>query len=402
MERVAMAYSGGLYASICVHWLRHEQGLNVITFSADLEQGRDLEQVAERAIGMGAKAAHIADLKDRFVADFVAPALRAHARYESGYLLATALTRPLIAKELVKIAREEGCRYVAHGGRGRGNDQVRFETAVASVAPQLEVIDPCTVCDLGSQQEEVEYAQMHEIPIPEAEISPYNIDRNLWGASIEYGALDDPWVAPPEDVYQMTTAPEQAPDEPTQVEIGFERGVPVSLDGEERPLRQIIERLNDLAGRNGVGRVDQVENKLVGVKSREVYEAPAATVLYAAHASLEDLVLSADVLHYRQTVAERYSELVYRGRWYSELREALDSFFLQTQRYLTGLVRVRLYKGSCVVEGRKSPHSLYDPRMASQSASGLFGRSATRAFIDISSLSVKAEGAKRRERSQVD
>jgi len=387
---VVLAYSGGLDTSVAVHWLRHMKGFEVVTFIANLGQGGDCEEICERAVGVGAESAHSTDLRDEFTEEFILPALKANASYE-GYLLATALGRPLIARALVNLAHEQGCSYVAHGCTGKGNDQVRFETAISALDPGLKVIAPLREWDMKSREEEIEYAKRFDIPIEVSKKSPYSLDRNLWGISIECGALEDPWVAPPDDAWQITTNPEQAPDEAQEVVIGFEAGRPVSLDGNPASLVKLITSLSDIAGAHGVGRYDCVENRVVGIKSREVYEAPAATALVTAHRALEAMVLSRNLIHFKELISQRYGEMAYEGLWFTELRDALDGFVESSQRYVTGEVRLKLYKGRAMVVGRRSPHSLYNEEMATYTEADQFDHKAAEGFLKIYSLPSKAE-----------
>jgi len=396
-EKVVLAYSGGLDTSVAIRWLQEERGLDVITFSADLGQGEELAPVAKRAKATGAVKVVISDLRRVFLEEFVWPAVRASATY-GRYLLTTALGRPLIAREMVRVARASGAKYVSHGCTGKGNDQVRFETVTAALSPELGVIAPLREWDLGSRDEEIEYARKHRIPIPISKARPYSYDRNLWGQAIECGVLEDPWVAPPEAAYQMTVSPEKAPGRGTKVTIEFAGGVPVGLDGRKLGSVKLVEKLNALGGRHGIGRTDVIEDRLVGIKSREVYEAPGATIIYAAHRALEEQTLSKDVAAIQPELARRYGELVYNGLWFSRLREALDAFFLEAQRNVTGTVRVKLYKGNVIPEGRKAPASLYDEDLASYTPADTFDHSAALGFIKIWSLPLRVEAAKAKKK----
>jgi len=398
MKKVVLAYSGGLDTSVAIHWLKEKKGMQVITFSADIGQGAELERLAERARSIGAEAAFVSDLRDEFVNDYVFAALKANAQYQGGYLLATALGRPLIAKELVRLARREACEYVAHGCTGKGNDQVRFEVSIAALAPELKIIAPLREWELKSRQEEIEYASTHKIPVPVTKESPYSLDRNLWGLSIECGVLEDPWVEPPESAFQLTRSPEEAPDEPKYIEIGFDGGVPVSLDGKRLSGVELIETLGRVAGEHGVGRVDSVEDRLVGIKSREIYEAPAATVLHTAHRALESLTIARDLLQFKEILSQKYSQLVYDGLWFSETRKALDAFFDSANRWVSGTVRMRLFKGSAVAVGRKSPYSLYSKELATYGAEDIFDHKAAKGFINIFKGPLASE-ARRSERA---
>jgi len=398
MAKVVLAYSGGLDTSVIVHWLKNEKGMDVVTFSADLGQGEYLEPVAERALEIGAVSAHVSDVRKTFVEDYVIPALKAAAVYEEGYPLATALGRPLIAAELVKIARDEGCEFVAHGCTGKGNDQVRIESSVAALAPELKIVAPLREWNMKSRDEEIEYCETNNINIEVTKEKPYSYDRNLWGVSVECGALEDPWNAPPEDAYLMTVNPQAAPDEPVEVVVGYTKGVPSALDGQDMPALEIIDKLNKIGGRHGVGRIDQVENRLVGIKSREVYEAPAAVILHAGLRALEALCWSRDLSHFATLLSQRYSRLVYDGRWFTSLRESMDAFFNRAHEVTTGEVRMRLYKGSCTVVGRRSPKALYDVHLATYTPEDTFDHAAAEGFIKIWSLPMKGEARQKKSK----
>ncbi len=389
VKKVVLAYSGGLDTSVMVKWLIEHYGCQVITLSADLGQDEDLEAIRSKALACGASKAVVEDLREVFARDYVLPALQAGAVYERKYFLATALGRPLIAQRMVELARREGADAVAHGSTGKGNDQVRFDVSVMALDPDLAILAPVRTWELKSRDEEIEYAQVHGIPIPVTKEKPYSIDKNLWGISIEAGNLEDPWVEPPKDIYHMVTPPTLAPDNPTHVEIYFETGVPVALNGRTLGLPELIAELNLLAGRNGVGLVDLVENRLVGIKSREVYEAPAATVLHAAHRELECLVLDRETLHQKEQLAIRYAEQIYYGLWFAPLRRALDGFVRETERDITGTVRLMLYKGNCVPTGRKSPNSLYDLHLATYDARDTFDHRAGEAFCKVWGLPLR-------------
>lgn len=395
MAKIVLAYSGGLDTSVAIHWLQVEKQFDVIAFAADLGQVGDLQAVGRRAKKTGAIKVVIEDLRERFVNEYVVPALKANAIYENGYPLNTALGRPLIAQELARVAVENKCEYVSHGCTGKGNDQVRFEAGVAALAPHLKVVAPLREWKFKSREEEVDYAQEHGIEVPVKRDRPYSIDQNLWGASIECGELEDPWQAPPEDTHIMTRPPEKAPDMAVEIAIGFEQGVPVSLDGKALSGLQIIDRLNEVAGAHAVGRIDIIENRVVGIKSREVYEAPAATVLLAAHKALEEMTLSREVVRQKNILAQVYSDIIYGGRWFTDLREALDAFVTATQTYVTGEVRVRLYKGQCMIRGRRSPYSLYDKKLATYGEGDAFDHAAAKGFLDIYNLDIKAQGLRR-------
>jgi argininosuccinate synthase len=391
MPSVVLAYSGGLDTSICVHWLRQQKGMKVITFSADLGQGDYLEPIAERALTIGAESAHVSDLRKEFVEEYVFRALKAHAVYGNGYLLATALGRPLIASGLVDLARENGCKCVAHGCTGKGNDQVRIEASVAALAPEIKVIAPLREWDLKTREEEMEYAKRHNIPVEVTKKHPYSLDRNLWGVSIECGDLEDPWNAPPKNTHISTTPLAETSDEPAEITVDFDGGIPVALDGEAMEATKLIHVLNVIGGKQTIGRINVVEDRTVGMKSRELYEAPGATILYTAHGALENLCLSKDVLTFKKALSDRYADLVYTGRWFSELRKALDAFFESYQRFITGSVRLRLFKGNCFVLGMKSPYSLYEHDMATYGERDQFDHAAAEGFMKLWNLPMITE-----------
>jgi argininosuccinate synthase len=372
MPKVVLAYTGGLATSLCIHWLRMKKGLDVVTFTANVGQPVNLEPIGERALGLGASAAHIGDLRERFIRDFAFPALRAGAVYESGYFLGTALTRPLIVQEMARIAAEDRCDSIAHGCSGQGNDRVRFDAAAAAIAPDLRVIAPLEEWGLTTREEQLAYARRygwdHWQDWQEREAFP-TVDQNLWGIARAHDAASlDPWAPLPERFFRMTTPPEEAPAEPATIRIGFKRGFPVKLDGRALGPVEMVESLNAIGGKHGVGRNDVIEDRIDGVKTREVYEAPAAAILYEAHRALETLVLPKGLLHYKALVSRKYAELVYDGLWWSDLREGLDAFFARIAKKVTGEVRLRLYKGRAAVRGVRSPFSLYDTRAAESAA----------------------------------
>ena len=382
MKKVVLAYSGGLDTSCAVRWLK-EQGYEVVCFIADLGQGEDFQVIEQRGLSAGASKVYIKDLQDEFIEDFILPALKANAIYEGKYLLATALGRPLIAKYLVQIAHKEKADAVAHGCTGKGNDQIRFEVTVGILDPKLEIIAPAREWEFKSREEEIEYAQMYNIPIDVTKKKPYSIDRNLWGISIEAGVLENLEQEPPEDAYLITKSPTGTSTYPKYIEIYFEKGMPKKIDGKVYKLKTLINHLNEIGGLYGVGRTDLVENRLVGIKSREIYEAPAATILYAAHKELESLVLDRELAHFKEIVALKYSELVYYGLWYSPLKVALDSFVNSTQKYVTGSVKLKLFKGNCITVGRKSPHSLYKKELSTYGKQDKFNQKLAEGFIKI-------------------
>jgi argininosuccinate synthase len=391
-DTIVLAYSGGLDTSVALRWLADEYSADVIALLVDVGQGIDAEQVTERALQAGAAEVVVVDARQEFAEQYVLPILQAGALYEGRYPLVSALSRPLIARHLVAVAHEHGATAVAHGCTGKGNDQVRFETAVAALAPELAVLAP--VRDWGmTREQEIAYADEHGIEVPVKSGAAYSIDHNLWGRSIEAGPLEDPWVAPPEEAYALTIAPERALPAPQVVEIGFEHGVPVAIDGEELELPALIQRVAAIAGAHGVGRLDMIENRLVGIKSREVYEVPAAALLLAAYGGVEELVTERDLAHTKQELALQYATLVYNGLWFSPLRAALQAFMEQTTPPVTGVAKVRLYRGSCQVVGRKAEASLYDHGLATYEEGDVFQHGAAAGFIHVWSLPTKTWAA---------
>ena len=385
-----MAYSGGLDTSVCIRWIQEKYAMDVVTLTVNLGQGSDLNGIKHRAVATGAVKAIVYDARQMFVDYFVFPALQAGAIYEGEYLLATALGRPLIAKLLVDVAQEEEASAVAHGSTGKGNDQVRFDVSVNTLAPDLRVIAPVREWRM-TRDEEILYAQKHSIPIPVSRKNPYSVDRNLWGRSVEAGSLEDPSTEPPEEVYEWTMNVAKTPDEPEYVEIQFEHGVPVALDGREMDGVALIDRLNEVAGRHGIGRIDHLENRLVGIKSREIYEAPAATVLHKAHQLLEDLTLSKDQARFKALISKEYADLVYNGLWFSALHRDLRGFVMSNQQYVSGTVRMRLFKGNCTVAGRTSPQSLYSLSLATYDTGDVYDHSAALGFIKIHGLAQRTQ-----------
>ena len=388
-KKIVVAYSGGLDTSVMVKWLMDHLQAEVITATGDLGQKRELSGVQAKAYATGASKVYIKDLKEEFVKEYVFPALRAGALYEKCYPMATSLGRPLLAKLLVDVARKEGATCVAHGCTGKGNDQVRFEVSVAALAPDLTVLAPLREWEFKSREDEIVYARKHNIPVAATMGSPYSIDENIWGTSVECGVLEDPMVEPPADAYQRTVAPELAPDTPEYVDIEFEDGVPVGLAGSRLDPVSLVFTLNDIAGAHGVGRIDLVENRLVGIKSREIYEAPAATVLHFAHTELERLTLDKSVFHMKNQLAAEYANLVYNGLWFTPLKSALDAFVQETQKTVTGNVRVKLFKGNVAVAGRTSVYSLYNAQLATYTEEDKFDHKASEGFIAIYGLPVK-------------
>lgn len=389
-EKVVLAYSGGLDTSVCIKWLAERYGYDVIALTIDVGAQKDLDAIREKALTIGAHKAIVLDARDTFVRYFVFPALKAGAVYEDQYPLGTALARPLIAKLMVDVALEEGAAAVAHGCTGKGNDQVRFDVGVSTLAPHLRIIAPAREWK-WSRPEEIEYAREHDIPIPVSVASPYSTDENLWGRAIEAGVLEDPWQEPPEDAFEWTCSIADAPDEPSYIEVAFEQGEPVALDGEEMDGVTLVARVNEIAGAHGVGRIDHVENRLVGIKSRELYEAPAAVTLNAAHAALEAMTLAKDQLRFKERVAQAYADLIYNGLWFSAHHQDLAAYVQSTQRHVTGTVRVRLHKGNCQVVGRKSPTSLYVHDLATYDRGDIFDQSASPGFIHLWGLPVRTQ-----------
>lgn len=397
MKKVVLAYSGGLDTSIIIPWLKETYGYEVIAMAADLGQGEELEPLQEKAIKSGASKLYIEDLREEFLTEFIFPTLKAGAVYEGNYLLGTSFARPLIARRLVEIAEKEGAVAIAHGATGKGNDQVRFELSVKALNPDLEIIAPWRIWDLKSREDCIDYAEVRGIPVPVTKDRPYSMDRNLWHLSHEGGDLEDPWNEPKRDLYLLGVSPEDAPDEATYLELGFEQGVPTSLNGEKIAPVALLETLNELGGKNGIGIVDMVENRLVGMKSRGVYETPGGTILYMAHQALEHLTLDRLTLHYKEQLALKYAEIVYDGVWYSPLREALDAFVNVTQKNVTGTVRVKLYKGNCTSAGAKSPYSLYNEAFATFGEDGVYDQKDAGGFINLFGLPLKVRALMEKE-----
>jgi len=389
-DKVVLAYSGGLDTSVAIKWIAEKYKMNVIALSIDMGAEKDYEGIRKKALKVGAAKALVVDAKQTFINNYVFPALQADAIYEGQYTLATALARPLIAKLLVDVALKEKATAVAHGCTGKGNDQVRFDVSVLALAPQLDVIAPAREWGF-TREETIEYAQHHGIPVPVTVKSPYSVDENLWGKSIECGILEDPWAEPPEEVFTWTKSPQKAPNKPQYVEIGFAQGIPISLDGQVLGGVELVEKLNSIAGENGVGRVDHLENRLVGIKSREVYEAPAATVLLAAHMALEQMTLSKDQIRLKVRIAQEYADLVYNGLWFSAMHDDLTAYVKSTQTHVEGTVRVKLFKGKATVVGRKSPKSLYSYHLATYDKADKFDQSHAVGFIQIFGLPVKTQ-----------
>jgi len=388
-NKIVVAYSGGLDTSVMVKWLKENYEAEIITFTGNLGQTKELIGLEEKAINSGASKAYVEDLTKTFLEEYAFPALKAGAMYEEAYPMACSLGRPLLAKTLVDVARKEGANMVAHGCTGKGNDQVRFEVSVGALAPDLQNLAPLRTWEFKSREEEIDYAKKHNIPVLVTKDKPYSIDENIWGTAIECGVLEDPMAEPPADAYQHTVAPENAPDIAETVSIEFEKGIPISVNGKKLDSVSLVKILNDIAGKNGVGRIDLIENRLVGIKSREVYESPAATVLHFAHKELERITLEKSVAHYKIKIAQEYSDLIYNGLWFTPLREALQAFIDKTQEKVTGLVILKLYKGTIRIVGRTSPYSLYDPALATYTAEDQFDHTASEGFIKIYGLPYK-------------
>lgn len=388
-EKVVLAYSGGLDTSIIIPWLKENYGYDVIAMSADVGQGEELAPLKEKAIKTGAAKLYIEDLRDEFVTDYIYPTMKAGALYEGKYLLGTSFARPLIARRLVEIARKEGAVAIAHGATGKGNDQVRFESAVKALAPDLKIIAPWREWDIQSREQAVDYAEAHNVPLAITKKTNYSMDRNLWHLSHEGMDLEDPANEPKDEMLMICTPPEQAPDTPTYIEIEFVQGTPVKVDGKEFGPAALIDYLNEKGAANGVGIVDMIENRLVGMKSRGVYETPGGTILYYAHQKLEELCLDRVTMHYKEQMALRYAELVYDGVWFSPLREAMDAFVESTQKTVTGTVRLKLYKGSITAAGTTSPYSLYSQDFATFDVDDVYNQADGTGFINIFALPMR-------------
>lgn len=386
MDKVVLAYSGGLDTSVAVRWIAEKYEMEVVTLTVDLGQERDLEKVRGRALKSGAVEARLVDARRTFVEHFVWPALKAGAVYEDSYYLATALGRPLIAWLLVDAAHEVGATAVAHGSTGKGNDQVRFDVSVMTLDPDLRVIAPVREWKM-SRDSELSYAEKHGIEVPVTKESPYSVDENLWGRSIEAGPLEDPWQQPARDVYEWTVDANEAPDEPDFVELEFESGIPVKLNGQQLDGVELIQRLNSIGGRHGIGRTDHIENRLVGIKSREIYEAPAAEILHTAHREMEKLTLAKDQARFKRFVSDAYADMVYNGQWFSGLHRELAAYVNVNQEHVTGSVKIKLHRAACTVVGRESPKSLYQMRLATYGENDDYDHDAAVGFIKIHGLS---------------
>jgi argininosuccinate synthase len=389
-DKVVLAYSGGLDTSAAIRWLGEKYGLKVITLTVDVGNVPDLEAIRQKALKVGAIKALVIDAKETFVKSYVFPAIQADAVYEGQYPLSTALARPLIVRLLVETAKKENAKMIAHGCTSKGNDQVRMDVGIATLAPELKVIAPAREWKMTREQT-IKYAQAHNIPIPVTKASPYSIDENLWGRGIECGVLEDTWNEPPEDIFLWTKPPGKTPARPAYLEIGFEKGIPVSLNNRKVAPLTLVQKVHELAGRHGIGRIDHVENRLVGIKSREIYEVPAAAVLLQAHQALENLVLTKEQLRFKARVAAEYADLIYNGLWFTGMRQDLAAYVESTQRYVTGTIRVKLFKGNCQIVGRKSPYSLYDYSLATYDKGDAFDWSTSPGFIYIWGLPAKTQ-----------
>jgi argininosuccinate synthase len=391
IKKVVVAYSGGLDTSIILSWIKEKYNAEVIACAVDVGQGKELKPLRAKALRTGASKVYIIDAKKEFVTDYIFPAIKADAVYEGQYLLGTSLARPVIAKKIIDIAKKENADAVCHGATGKGNDQVRFELTFKALMPEIKIIAPWREWDIKSREDAIAYAEKRGIPVPVTKAKPYSSDANLWHISYEGGILEDPENEYDESMFQMTVSPEKAPNRPTYISIDFKAGIPVALNGKKLDPVALIEKLNVIAGANGIGRVDIVENRLVGMKSRGVYEAPAATVLYAAHAALEALTVDRDTYHFKETISPKYAEMAYYGLWFTPLREALDAFINETQKSVTGTVRLKLYKGTITIAGRKSPHSLYWEQLATFGRDEIYNQRDAEGFINLFGLPIKVK-----------
>lgn len=389
IKKIVLAYSGGLDTSVIIKWLKEEYESEIIAFCADIGQGEELEPIRENALATGASKVYIEDLKEEFVRDFVFPMLRGNAFYENNYLLGTAIARPLIAKEQIRIASQENAEGVSHGSTGKGNDQVRFELTYMTLNPSIVIIAPWREWDLDSRSSLIDYAKTHDIPVPVTKKKPYSIDRNLFHVSFEGGALEDPWYEPDADMFVMSVAPEKAPDKPDVLEIDYEKGDPVAVDGERMSPAKLLARLNESAGKHGIGRIDIVENRFVGMKSRGVYETPGGTLLHAAHRAIESVTIDREVMYLRDSLIPAYAKLIYNGFWYSPEREFLQNAIDDSQKHVSGTVRLKLYKGNCIVTGRKASPSLYCKDMASFEKDDVYRQDDAEGFIRLNALRLK-------------
>jgi len=395
INKVVLAYSGGLDTSVILKWLIETYGCDVVAYTANLGQAEELENLEEKAIKTGACKVYIEDLQEEFVSDYIFPMLKANAVYESGYLLGTSIARPLIAKKQIEIARKEGADAVCHGATGKGNDQVRFELTYLALDPQIKIVAPWREWEFDSRKSLIKYAKKHKIPVTITEEKPYSSDRNLFHISFEGGILEDPWIEPSEDMYILSVSPEDAPDKTTYLEIDFEAGIPTAVDGEKKSPANLLKHLNSLGGRNGIGRVDIVENRYVGMKSRGVYETPGGTILHTAHRAIESITMDREVMHFRDSLIPKYSELIYNGYWFSPEMELLRKTIDETQKDVSGTVRLKLYKGNCLVVGRKSPESLYHHDFATFEKDTVYNQKDAEGFIKTNALRLRIRGMKK-------
>jgi len=387
--KIILAYSGGLDTSVAISWLKEKYNAEVVAFCADIGQEEQFEEIAQKALKTGASNVYIEDLKEEFVRDYIFPMLRANAIYETGYLLGTSIARPLIAKKQIEIALKENAEAVAHGATGKGNDQVRFELTYYALKPDIKVIAPWRQWEFDSRSSLIEYAQKHNIPVQATKEKPYSIDRNLFHISYEGGILEDPWNEPPDDMYTMVQPLQKAPDKITYIEIDYENGDPVALNGEKLSPSELLKRLNKIAGENGIGKIDIVENRYVGIKSRGVYETPGGTVLQIAHKAVESITMDRELMHLRDSFVPKYTELVYYGYWFSPERQALQKLIDETQKNVTGTVRLKLYRGNCMVAGRKSVYSLYNQELATFEKDSIYNQKDAEGFIKINALRLR-------------
>lgn len=398
--KIVLAYSGGLDTSVALKWLQEKYKAKVITFTANVGQGVNCRVIEKKAKKTGAYKVYVEDLKRQFANEFVLPTLKAGALYERKYPLATALSRPLIAKKMVEVAKKENADAVAHGCTGKGNDQVRFELTIFSFAPDLKIIAPLREWELKSREEEIVYAKKHNILVSTTKKSPYSIDENIWGTSIECGVLEDPSQEPPKDAWNITNPIDKTPSNPEYIKIYFNKGTPKKLNGKRYELYSLIEKLNKIGAKHGIGRIDMVEDRLVGIKSRELYEAPAAVILYKALGEIESLTLDRETIHFKEIISGKYAQLVYYGLWYSDLKEAFDAFLDKIHQNTTGEVNLKLHRGNCIIVSRKSPNSLYDIKMATYSPEDIFNHKSAKGFIDLFGLSLRIKSLKRLEKQR--
>ncbi len=388
-KKIVLAYSGGLDTSVIMHWLKQTYKAEIIAFAADLGQGQELAGLKEKALATGASKIYIEDLREEFARDYVFEIIKANAVYEGVYLLGTSIARPLIAKKQVEIAHKEHADAVSHGATGKGNDQVRFELTFAALDPKLEIIAPWRIWDFKSRESLIAYARKHKIPVPVSKAKPYSSDRNLFHISFEGGILEDPWKAPTEDMFVLSVSPEKAPDKATVVEIEFDKGIPVAVDGKKMRAHELLAHLNELGGKNGIGRVDMVENRFVGMKSRGVYETPGGTILHVAHRAVESLTMDREVMRLRDSLIPQYAELVYYGFWFSPEMDVMRAMVNESQKNVSGVARIKLYKGNCALLGRKSKHSLYDPKYATFEEDAVYSQKDAEGFIRLNALRLK-------------